>query len=297
MSDNKKYYYMRLKADFFEADEMILLESMPDGYLYQNILLKLYLRSLKDEGLLMYRGTIPYTPEVLARVTRVEVGTMKEALRVFEELGLIEVLSTGEIYMLDIQLLIGRSSTEADRQRKYQHTIAQRKAGNSEDVRNLTKARKKSTPEIEIEKEIEIEIDERRSDEIVDNSSNTELNSSKISVIINKAISDNGLDFIYATTQRQQLVEYVTKDGMDVKVVVNAIQITKAANKPAFNYTDAILKNQLTQGLLTIDAVRAHEQQRNNAKGTANSSNEPAYKSPEWFDQQTPEDILSYFNK
>ena len=50
MADNKKYYYLKLKDNFFDSDEMIVLESMPDGYIYSNILLKLYLRSLKYEG-------------------------------------------------------------------------------------------------------------------------------------------------------------------------------------------------------------------------------------------------------
>ena len=46
MSDNRKYYYLKLTENFFETDSMILLESMNDGYLYSNILMKLYLRSL-----------------------------------------------------------------------------------------------------------------------------------------------------------------------------------------------------------------------------------------------------------
>ncbi|EMW5712290.1 TPA: phage replisome organizer N-terminal domain-containing protein, partial [Enterococcus faecium] len=50
MADNKRYYYLKLKENFFDSDEMVLLESMPDGYIYSNILLKLYLRSLKHEG-------------------------------------------------------------------------------------------------------------------------------------------------------------------------------------------------------------------------------------------------------
>ena len=50
MSDNKKYYYLKLKDDFFDSDSLIVLESMQDGYLYSNILLKLYLRSLKNKG-------------------------------------------------------------------------------------------------------------------------------------------------------------------------------------------------------------------------------------------------------
>lgn len=139
---------------------------------------------------------------------------------------------------------------------------------------------------------------ERRSDEFVDNSSNRGLNKSNLSVIINNSISDNGLDFIYGTNQRQQLIEYVTHDGLGVEVVTNAIQLTKEANKPAFKYTDAILKKRLTQGLTTIEAVQAHEQVRANANGTSKANaNEPDYKSHEWFSQQTPESVLSYFDK
>ena len=50
MSDNKQYYYIKLKADYFDSDEMIVLESMPDGYKYSNILLKFILRSIKMMG-------------------------------------------------------------------------------------------------------------------------------------------------------------------------------------------------------------------------------------------------------
>lgn len=68
MSDNKKYYYLKLVDNFYERDEMIILESMPDGYMYSNILLKLYLRSLKNEGKLMFNNRIPYNASMLANV-------------------------------------------------------------------------------------------------------------------------------------------------------------------------------------------------------------------------------------
>lgn len=70
MADNRKYYYLKLKEGFFESEEIKILESMKDGYIYSNILLKLYLRSLRNEGRLMYRNVIPYTPEILAMDTR-----------------------------------------------------------------------------------------------------------------------------------------------------------------------------------------------------------------------------------
>lgn len=160
MSDNKKYYYLRLKDNFFDSDELKILESMKDGYLYSNILLKLYLRSLKNDGKLVVNERIPYNAEMLASVTGHQVGTIKQALSMFKELGLIEVLENGAIYMLDIQNFIGKGSTEADRQRLYDRRISdERKQNKLTQSRNLEEICKKSTPEIEIEIEIEKDIE------------------------------------------------------------------------------------------------------------------------------------------
>jgi len=38
VADNKKYYYIRLKENFFDSDEIKLLESVPnEGYKFSNI--------------------------------------------------------------------------------------------------------------------------------------------------------------------------------------------------------------------------------------------------------------------
>lgn len=163
MADNKKYYYMRLKENFFESDEMIILENMDngDGIIYSNILLKLYLRSLKYEGRLMFNDRIPFNSQMLSTIVRHPVGVVEKALKAFIELGLVEIMDNGAIYMLDIQNFIGKTTTEADRQREYQARIAKEKKA----VRNLTgslgEISEKTTPEIEkeIEKELKIDID------------------------------------------------------------------------------------------------------------------------------------------
>lgn len=150
MSDNKKYYYMRLKDNFFEDETMVILESMPDGYLYSNILLKLYLKSVKSEGKLMFNDYIPYNPQMIATITRHSVGVVEKALKIFKDMGLIEILDDGTIYMLNIQSYIGKSSTEADRIRNYRNKISTEKAKG-------VQMYEKCTPEIEKEKELEID--------------------------------------------------------------------------------------------------------------------------------------------
>ena len=117
MSENKKYYYMKLKENFFTSERMVVLESLPDGILYSNLLLKMYLMSLKDNGILLLHEGLPHTAQTIATFSRHQIGTVERALRIFTELGLVEYLTNGAYYMPDIQLLVGKSSTEAERKR------------------------------------------------------------------------------------------------------------------------------------------------------------------------------------
>lgn len=163
MSDNKKYYYLKLKDNFFDSDSMIIMESMQDGYKYSNILLKLYLRSLKNEGKLMFNDRIPYNSTILAQVTRHSVGDVEKAVKVYQELGLIEVLDNGAIYITDIQNFIGESSTEADRKRAYRNRIdAEKKNTPLLEGQKSDKCPDKTPPELEIELKIEKEIDKKQ---------------------------------------------------------------------------------------------------------------------------------------
>ena len=152
MSDNRKYYYLKLKENYFDDDSIVLLESMQDGVLYSNILLKLYLKSLKHGGRLQLDEDIPYTAQMIATITRQQIGTVERALQIFLKLGLVEVLDSGTFYMSNIELLIGQSSTEAERKRaaRLQNkalSAPRTNGGHLSDIR---------PPEIELEKEIEM---------------------------------------------------------------------------------------------------------------------------------------------
>lgn len=123
LSSNKKYYWLKLKDNFFDSDEMLVLESMTDGYIYSNILLKLYLRSIKNQGKLMLNDCIPYNSTMLSGITRHSVGNIEKAIKIFKELNLIDILDNGAIYMLNIQNFIGKDGSEAERLREYRERI------------------------------------------------------------------------------------------------------------------------------------------------------------------------------
>ena len=159
MSDNRKYYYLKLKESYFDDDAIVLLESMQDGMLYSNILLKLYLKSLKYGGTLQLDENIPYTAQMIATITRQQVGTVERALQIFMKLGLVGPLDNGALYMSNIELFIGQSSTEGERKRRARMKISEQKRLSGQ----VSEAKADiCPPEIEIKKEIDIEIEKER---------------------------------------------------------------------------------------------------------------------------------------
>lgn len=216
MADNKKYYYMRLKENFFDSDEMIILENLDngDGIVYSNILLKLYLRSLKNDGKLMFNERIPFNSQMLSTIVRQSVGVVEKALKVFVELGLVEIMDNGAIYMLDIQKFIGKTSTEADRKRIYREKIAAEKGFLETKGQMSGQTSDKRTPELELEKELDIELDIESESEIENDADSdykkiTDFYQSNFGVItqlisqdISFNLKDYGYDLVHESMKR-----------------------------------------------------------------------------------------------
>ena len=243
MADNRKYYYLKLKEDFFESDEAVVLESMPDGYIYSNILLKLYLRSLKNNGYLMFNNIIPYNSQMLASITRHQVGTIEKAVKIFKDLQLIDILDNGAIYMTNIQNFVGKSSTDADRKRLERDK--------NKTIGHLSK---KCPPEIEIEKDIDIKKD-------IDINIELEVDNKKPATDIN--IYDYYQQRIGPLDgyQYEKLKDYLDIDKMEPELVKKAIDKGADNSKRNFGYINTILKNWAQNGILTV-AQQEDEQRR-----------------------------------
>ncbi len=159
MSDNKKYYYIKLKDNYFDQDNIKVLESVPNGHIYSLIVVKLYLKATKYGGQLRMTESIPYDPkkiDILASVLNHDVAHVKEAIRFSNELGIISILDTGDMWMSEIQNFIGHSSSEADRKRAYRSKI---KEIESDTMGHLSDERPpKIEIEIELEREKELEL-------------------------------------------------------------------------------------------------------------------------------------------
>lgn len=112
MAENKKYYFLKLKEDFFDQREIVVLEGSKDGILYVNILLKLYLKSLQHNGKLLLNEMTPLSAEMIALLTRHEVGTVERAMRAFMQLGLVVMQEDDTYYMPEIEQMTGKALME-----------------------------------------------------------------------------------------------------------------------------------------------------------------------------------------
>ena len=104
MSKTKKYYWLKLREDFFDdpQDETIqyITEQNP---LYTIFYLKLCLKALRTDGkMLRYIGSkcLPYDVDSLAKLTNMDKDTVRCALALFKEIGLIRTAENSSLLRL-----------------------------------------------------------------------------------------------------------------------------------------------------------------------------------------------------
>jgi predicted phage replisome organizer len=119
MADSKKFYWLKLKRDFFKRHDIRIIEEMPNGKDYVLFYLKLLLESIDHEGSLRFSDTIPYNEQMLSVVTNTNVDIVRSAMKLFTELNLIEVLDDATIYMAEVNNMIGSESWSAERVRRF----------------------------------------------------------------------------------------------------------------------------------------------------------------------------------
>lgn len=178
---DKKYYWLRLQKDFFKRHDIRIVESMPNGKDYILFYLKVICESANHGGNLRFSETIPYSEEMLATITNTNVDVVRNAIKIFQELNMIEVLDNGTYFMHEVQNMVGYETEWAIKKREYRkkvnaqnvlqsenNAIKALKGGQYEDnVLNVRtnkgqcpkkedNVRQEKEKEIEIEKEIDI---------------------------------------------------------------------------------------------------------------------------------------------
>ncbi len=160
MAEGKKFYWLKLKRDFFKRHDIRIIEEMPNGKDYVLFYLKLLLESIDHEGSLRFSDTIPYNEQMLSVVTNTNIDIVRSAMKLFTELKLMEVLDDATIYMAEVNNMIGSESWSAERVRRFRQK--QQALLCNGDVTSCNEEIEKET---EINKDIDTDIEIERENE------------------------------------------------------------------------------------------------------------------------------------
>lgn len=150
VTKNKKYFWLKLKEDFFSKKEIKLLRKVAGGDTHTIIYLKMLLKSLKSDGKLFYEGIADNFVDEIALDIDEEPENVQLTVNYLMAKGLMVEVSKNEADLVSVREMTGSETDAAARMRRL------RGGG---DRNNVTQQLRSSYTEIEIEKDRELNIE------------------------------------------------------------------------------------------------------------------------------------------
>jgi len=154
----KKYYWLKLKKDFFKRHDIRIIEEMPNGKDYILFYMKLLLESIGHNGELRFSQSIPYSDTMLATITNTNIDIVRSAVKIFSELHMMDMLEDGTIFMSQVNTMLGCETDFAEKKRLYREKkkqIPDNRGTKKDNVRQEIEKEKEKEIEIDIEKEVD----------------------------------------------------------------------------------------------------------------------------------------------
>ena len=120
MSDGK-YYWLKLKRDFFKRHDIHILNGMEYGREIVLFYIKLMLESVDHEGELRFSERLPYSNKMLANLTDTPESLVDTSMDILQDFKLIDIDENGTIILPKVMEMIGSASDtdEARRSKRY----------------------------------------------------------------------------------------------------------------------------------------------------------------------------------
>ena len=272
MKENKRFYWLKLRDDFFNTTEIKIMKSLTNGKDYIILLLQLRLLSINQNGLLQYNEYIPYDINTLASLTDTNVDIIRSGIKIFEGMKLLSILDDGTFFMEKISELVGGESKWAEYKRdqrklEKQENLALDDTGNIK-LDNVQKKSNKNMGQCPIrDKSIEnkiIDIKNSSSKNKVEDEKREKL--LQLKTLFNKYLKNTNISII--------LECYKDFSTMEIKVIEYAL--SKSSEKDgSWLYAKTILKEWKKKDITTVDDVEKERQEfeKSRLKGKITSRN------------------------
>lgn len=208
MSNTKKYYWIRLKTDFFDQDTIDFLMGQENGAKYVVIYQMLMLKTAQQNGLLATKTNeimIPYDVKKIVRDTKYfDFDTVTIALELFKKLGLVYEEENNILKLTEVEKLVGSEGKSAQWMRDKR---ARDNAHKQITTSSQTTSQSDREIDIDIEKDIDIDID--------------------INKDINKDIENKIIDLLSSSKDIFISIKLENEYEETLKMMIRAGQITK----------------------------------------------------------------------
>ena len=264
LKENKRYYWLQLKEDFFTSKEMKLLRRLPGGNEHTIIYLKIMLASLQDSGKIYFENLGHDLAEEISLLIDEDIEAVRMTLLFLTNKQLLTTKDKFEFQLEQVPELIGSETASTRRSRKY---------------RDMQKALQCNTDATECNGDIDIEIKKD-----IDINIELEVDNKK------PATDTNIYDYYQQRIgpldgyQYEKIKDYLEIDKMEPELVKKAIDKGADNSKRNFGYINTILKNWAQNGVLTVVQQEEEQRQFEDSKGNKQKSNDwvpdPNYPAP-----------------
>lgn len=261
MATGKRYYWIKLKDSFMSSDEIDYLMSQPDGANYVVLYQMLCLKTINTNGCLVSKigeMLIPYDAEKIQRECKwFPLSTVRLALTVYKQIGLIFENPDGTLSISDYQNMIGSETDWAAKNRKIRSNAANKELQAGHDTGHTT-GHNVSTDggeNVPTEKEIEKDKDIENRERVRDNGSPT-VDAGLAEII--RSFEDNIGSFPPAAKDALTGWREIFTDDL----ILMAIKKAALAGIRKWSYVNGILKAWKNEGVRTLGDVQSRDERR-----------------------------------
>lgn len=227
--ETRKYYWIKLRKDFFERDDIDFILSQEKGCEYIVLYQMLCMKASNNEGLLGTKINEMIVPYDVKKITRdckyFDYDTIVVALELYKRLGLVYEEENKVLKITDYENLVGSETAWAEKKRIYR------------EKQKLLRQKKDNVLE-DIDKEIEIDKD------------------------IDKDIYDEDNIYTYyennigVLTPRQYEIINSYLNEFNKEIIKEAINRASDNNGKTYKYVEAILKSWKQKGYKTLEDIQ-----------------------------------------
>lgn len=294
MASVKRFFWLKLKEDFFKQKEIKLLRKIAGGDTHTIIYLKILLLSLKNNGKVYFEGVTDNFFEEIALEIDEDIENVAICMKFLEQKGLLIYDTEDSASLTAIPEMIGSESESARRVRKHrQNKVLQEKT--SQCNAETLQSNKNVTTEKELEKELEIEKEKELQQETDKNQKGLSLSS------LFEFWESNGFGMLAPKT-RQDLAYWV-KDFQEIgateqeaiELIQEALNLAINANARRYNYVNGILKNWEAKRYTNVKQVNADRKTRENMPKNMTDKEREAMDKVEREAMENPNSIYNAF--